>query len=109
MELLNILKILGLKLTNEPVIDFLMMIIVLLFISIICFVSILAYFLTIITAESNYVQSTILKYSIIKKIYLFYKTTSIGFLIFEIVIFFHVNGVIIYNCYRIISAYHDVN
>jgi hypothetical protein len=74
-------------------------------ISLLCFINILTYFIVLYTIETKFMQEKMDRWKLLKRIMNLYKTTSIYFIGFEILLFLYVNGFIIWSCYRLVSFY----
>ena len=96
-------------LTNNEWVNIAICLAILLLLSLWLFFNILTYLTVVIISDSKYVQPYVEKYPIFKKIILYYKATSFPFLIFEIGMVLNIYFIIIYNCYRVVSAYKNAN
>ena len=110
MFLLEILKNLGINLSNTDNVPFEVFfstnILILCTVSMFCVINIIIYLLVIKSIDTEYIQSKIINYSIVRKILNLYKKTSMTFIVIEFSFILYIHCFIIHSCYRIISAYY---
>ena len=110
MFLLEILKNLGIKLSDTDNVPFEVLfstnILILCTVSIFCIFNIIIYLLVIKSIDTAYIQSKIIKYSIVRKFLNLYKKTSMTFIVIEFSFILYIHCFIIHSCYRIITAYY---
>ena len=75
-------------------------------VSMFCVINIIIYLLVIKSIDTEYIQSKIINYSIVRKILNLYKKTSMTFIVIEFSFILYIHCFIIHSCYRIISAYY---
>ena len=110
MFLLEILKNLGINLSDTDNVPFEVFfstnILILCTVSMFCVINIIIYLLVIKSIDTEYIQSKIINYSIVRKILNLYKKTSMTFIVIEFSFILYIHCFIIHSCYRIISAYY---
>ena len=110
MFLLEFLKNLGINLSNTDNVPFEVFfstnILILCTVSMFCVINIIIYLLVIKSIDTEYIQSKIINYSIVRKILNLYKKTSMTFIVIEFSFILYIHCFIIHSCYRIISAYY---
>jgi hypothetical protein len=117
MFLLEILKNWGIDIfdsSTPPLVGFALCILILSVLSVLCFINIVFYFVVLLIIDSKFVTDKINKNGaiwagwgkIITKIINFYKQTRPILIVIEILIFIWINQIIIYSCYRLVSAYY---
>ena len=110
MFLLEFLKNLGINLSDTDNVPFEVFfstnILILCTVSMFCVINIIIYLLVIESIDTEYIQSKIINYSIVRKILNLYKKTSMTFIVIEFSFILYIHCFIIHSCYRIISAYY---
>ena len=110
MFLLEFLKNLGINLSDTDNVPFEVFfstnILILCTVSMFCVINIIIYLLVIKSIDTEYIQSKIINYSIVRKILNLYKKTSMTFIVIEFSFILYIHCLIIHSCYRIISAYY---
>ena len=110
MFLLEFLKNLGINLSDTDNVPFEVFfstnILILCTVSMFCVINIIIYLLVIKSIDTEYIQSKIINYSIVRKILNLYKKTSMTFIVIEFSFILYIHCFIIHSCYRIISAYY---
>ena len=110
MFLLEFLKNLGINLSDTDNVPFEVFfstnILILCTVSMFCVINIIIYLLVIKSIDTEYIQSKIINYSIVRKILNFYKKTSMTFIVVEFSFILYIHCFIFHSCYRIISAYY---
>ena len=110
MFLLEFLKNLGINLSETDNVPFEVFfstnILILCTVSMFCVINIIIYLLVIKSIDTEYIQSKIINYSIVRKILNLYKKTSMTFIVIEFSFILYIHCFIIHSCYRIISAYY---
>lgn len=110
MILLEIIKKLGINLSDIDNVPFEVLfstnIFILCTVSIFCVFNIIIYLLVIKSIDTEYIQSKIINYSIVRKILNLYKKTSMTFIVIEFSFILYIHCFILQSCYRILSAYY---
>ena len=110
MFLLEFLKNLGINLSDTDNVPFEVFfstnILILCTVSMFCVINIIIYLLVIKSIDTEYIQSKIINYSIVRKILNLYKKTSMTFIVVEFSFILYIHCFIFHSCYRIISAYY---
>ena len=110
MFLLEFLKNLGINLSDTDNVPFEVFfstnILILCTVSMFCVINIIIYLLVIKSIDTEYIQSKIINYSIVRKILNLYKKTSMTFIVIEFSFILYIHCFIFHSCYRIISAYY---
>ena len=110
MFLLEFLKNLGINLSDTDNVPFEVFfstnILILCTVSMFCVINIIIYLLVIKSIDTEYIQSKIINYSIVRKILNLYKKTSMTFIVIEFSFILYIHCFINHSCYRIISAYY---
>ena len=110
MFLLEFLKNLGINLSDTDNVPFEVFfstnILILCTVSMFCVINIIIYLLVIKSIDTEYIQSKIINYSIVRKILNLYKKTSMTFIVIEFSFILYIHCFTIHSCYRIISAYY---
>lgn len=109
MILIELLKYLGINIydnSTPPEVIYALCIMLLSIMSVICFFNLLIYFIVLFALDSKYIQDKIDGFKKLQKIINLYKNTRIYFILFEVLLFIWLNGIIILTSYKIVSSYY---